>query len=205
MGFLGFWHTLSRWIGVCHLMDEIDYVLFLDTDEIVDSRAFLEWLDTHEYQKYKAMKLANYWYFRLPSYQGKKWEDSIVFAKRDILTKKRVLQKGERNAIYDLAPPRKARYVLGPNKSPMVHHFSWVRTEEEMLKKVTSWGHKEDRSWPQLVAEEFSRPFNGTDFVHGYRYETVKPLIDLEAPFPKRQPTYRMTVLAERDLLKELD
>lgn len=204
MGFFGFWHTLSRWIGVCHLMEEIDYVLFLDTDEVVDSKSFYSWLDTEEYRRHQVMKLANYWYFREPSYQGKKWEDSVVFARKEILTRKRVLQKGERNAIYDLGPPLKSRYVVGLDRKPMVHHYSWVRTKEEMLKKVTSWGHKEDRNWPQLVEEEFSRPFNGTDFVHGYEYETVKPLIDLAAPFPKQQAGSRINVLSERELVKTL-
>lgn len=205
MGFSGFWHTLSRWVGIFHLKKEIDYVLFLDTDEIVDAKAFSDWLKTGQYQKYQVMKLANYWYFRQVIYRANRWEDAPVFVKRGLLEKKRVLQKGERNAIYELAPPRKVRYVLGLDQKPMVHHYSWVRNKDEMLKKVTSWGHKEERDWPWLVEEEFSQPFKGTDFVHGYKYETVEPMIDLEAPLPECNSSARINVLSERRLLEILD
>ena len=58
--------------------------------------------------------------------------------------------------------------------TPFVHHYSWVRTKEEMLKKVENWGHKHDKNWTSLIEEEFSRPFNGTDFVHGYSYNIVE-------------------------------
>ena len=43
-----------------------------------------------------------------------------------------------------------------------------------MLKKVLNWGHKNDKNWSDLIEEEFSRPFNGTDFVHGYNYNIVE-------------------------------
>jgi hypothetical protein len=45
-----------------------------------------------------------------------------------------------------------------------------------MLKKVSGWGHKGDKDWAALVKEEFSRPFNGTDFVHGYQWDTITPV-----------------------------
>jgi hypothetical protein len=40
-----------------------------------------------------------------------------------------------------------------------------------MLKKVSTWAHKTDKNWNALIEEEFSREFNGTDFVHNYKYE----------------------------------
>ncbi|HAB99436.1 MAG TPA: hypothetical protein DCE71_06415 [Parachlamydiales bacterium] len=48
-----------------------------------------------------------------------------------------------------------------------------------MLKKVGSWGHRADKNWAQLVEKEFSAPFGGADFVHGYQYKTVSPLFDV--------------------------
>ena len=62
---------------------------------------------------------------------------------------------------------------------PMIHHFSWVRTKEEMLKKVHNWGHKNDTNWIDLVEEEFSRPFSGTDFIHKYQYNIVENKFNL--------------------------
>jgi hypothetical protein len=43
-----------------------------------------------------------------------------------------------------------------------------------MLKKTSSWGHKDDKNWKELIEEEFSRPFNGTDFEWGYEYDIVE-------------------------------
>jgi hypothetical protein len=48
-----------------------------------------------------------------------------------------------------------------------------------MLKKVRSWGHKEDRNWEDLVEKEFSQEFSGKDFVHGYEFTKVAPFVDL--------------------------
>lgn len=66
----------------------------------------------------------------------------------------------------------------------MFHHYSWVRTQDEMLKKVRAWGHKGDRNWVQLVNEEFTGPFRGTDFIHGYTYKSVKPFFDIQLEAP---------------------
>ena len=57
----------------------------------------------------------------------------------------------------------------------MFHHYSWVRTKEQLLRKVASWGHNWERNWTEEVEKEFSRPFNGVDFVHGYEFVEVAP------------------------------
>jgi len=66
----------------------------------------------------------------------------------------------------------------------MVHHMSWVRTEAEMRRKVSTWGHSGDADLTAKVAEEFRRPFNGTDFIHGYQYDEVPPPVDLSPEDP---------------------
>ena len=49
-----------------------------------------------------------------------------------------------------------------------------VEREKEMLNKVSNWGHAGDRvDWKALVEEEYSRPFNGKDFLHNYQYQIV--------------------------------
>ena len=48
---------------------------------------------------------------------------------------------------------------------------------EEMLNKVASWAHKKERDWSQLVKDEFKHEFEGTDFVHNYKYRKVKSFI----------------------------
>lgn len=174
-----FWHSLSRLIAVSHLDDAIETILFLDADEVADGKKFAEWLDNSDYHQHIVLKLANFWYFREPKYQAMMWEDSVVLAQRRALTSSLLLQEKERDAIYDLLPGPKRRGVTSSDGEPMFHHYSWVRTKDEMIKKVRSWGHKGDRSWESQVEEEFSVPFRGTDFVHGYQYKTIDPLFDI--------------------------
>ncbi len=181
-----FWHSLSRLIGAQFLDEGIEHVLFLDADEIPDVDRFTQWLECSDYRCHTVLKLANYWYFRESRYQAEKWEDSIVFAQRKALEPHLLLKKEERDAIYDSLPGPKRRMVVGPDGEPMFHHYSWVRTEEEMLKKVRNWGHRSDRNWEELVKKEFTAPFQGVDFVHQYRFKTVDPLFH----FPLEEKTF---------------
>ncbi|MEN9654521.1 MAG: hypothetical protein RL235_633, partial [Chlamydiota bacterium] len=179
-----FWHSAARLIGSHFLADAIETVLFLDADEICDAARFNEWLGCSDYQMHTTLKLANYWYFREPAFQANAYEDSILLAQRRALEPKLLLCKEERDAIYSSLPGPKRRMVFGVDGRPMFHHYSWVRTQDEMLKKVRAWGHRKDKDWETEVMREFARPFSGTDFVHGYTYNTVEPLIDLSRTFP---------------------
>lgn len=171
------WHNIARSIGFSMLQPGIEYVLFLDADEVVDGDRFLSWLDSGQYRKFSAMKLCNYWYFRDTCYRANEWEDSLLFVKAHALRAKLLLHKDERDGIFHGVKGEKARKVLGLDSLPLAHHYSWVRSEKEMQKKVKSWGHRDDRDWDKDIAEEFSRDFQGKDFVHGYEYTTVKSFI----------------------------
>lgn len=203
-----FWFSLSRLVGTAYLDRSVDTALFLDADEIPDGGRFLEWLHASDYQHHTVMKLANYWYFREPAYQALSWEDSVLLAHIKSLDPDLILRQEERDAIYNLLPGPKRRLVTGTDGEPMFHHFSWVRTKEEMIKKVTAWGHREDRNWVELVEKEFSTPFQGVDFVHGYKYKTVTPPFEicLESskdwqPAVQKSTVFRMT---QKELLKLL-
>ena len=184
-----FWHSLSRMIGVNYLDDAIETILFLDADEVPDGKKLNEWLDSSDYHQHIVLKMANYWYFREPRYQATKWEDSVVMVQRRALTSQLLLDQKERDAIYDYLPGPKRRSVISADGEPMFHHFSWVRTKDEMLKKVKAWGHREERDWEAQVESEFSSPFKGTDFVHGYEYKTVEPLFDIRLDSIYFEPT----------------
>lgn len=198
-----FWHSLSRLVGYAHLEEDTETVLFLDADEVPDGKRFAEWLDCSDYRHHTALKLANYWYFREPCNQALRTEDSIVLVQKRALEAEILLNKEERDAIYNLLPGPKRRNVTGPDGNPMFHHYSWVRTQEEMIKKVTAWGHKEDRDWVSVVNEEFAAPFRGTDFVHGYTYRSVKPFFDirLEQPRFESKGMARVTRLKQKEML----
>ena len=170
-----YWHNMCRWIGVQQLQQDIDYVLFLDADEIADSQNFQTCLSYRNMLNNlpQTMKFANYFYFRDRKYQAVTFEDSIVMAaNRENLRNPDVMFAMERDSIYE-SGLTKSRNILGIDKKPMFHHYSWVRTKEQMLKKVKCWGHNKDRDWAALVEEEFSRQFNGKDFVHGYEYNIL--------------------------------
>ena len=194
-----FWHCLSRLIGTFALDESIETVIFLDADEVADGRAMAEWLDCSDYEQHMTLKLANYWYFREPIYRAENFEDSIVLVQKKALTADMLLQDEERNAVYDSLPGPKRRMVLGTAGQPLFHHYSWVRTEEEMLKKVRSWSHRKDRNWEELVRREFSGPFQGTDFVHGYRFRTVEAM--LEAPSLQNKGKKNVRRLTEKEVL----
>lgn len=174
------WHNLARMIGRFFLKEEICYVFFLDCDEIADTVRLSQWLDSFSYQDYEAIRFYNYWYFRHCHLQAKTWEDSPLLVKKHILDGTLLMNERERIGIYDGVLGHKTRRMLGKDHKPMFHHYSWVRTKEQLMRKVVSWSHHWQRDWSSLVEEEFSHDFNGTDFVHGYEFIEVPPYIPVD-------------------------
>lgn len=166
-----YWEGLGRYLGTQQISENCDYILYIDIDEIVDPIKFNNWLSSGDYKNYDALKLACYWYWREPEYQAEVLEDSIVML-RASAARQLPMQPGGRENYFN----KYANSVrLVEEQDPMVHHYSWVRSKEEMLKKTNNWSHSKDRSdWHNLIEEEFSRPFNGQSFVNGYRFKNVK-------------------------------
>jgi hypothetical protein len=174
-----FWVTMARWNALQHVKQNLNYILFLDADEIPDATAMKNFFSSFNLKRYSLIKLANYYYFRESGNRATTLEDSVTLVRKSLLTREIVVDFLDRHKAWECLPDPKKRMITGKNGLPMIHHFSWVRTKEEMLRKVQSWGHAGERNWEKLVEEEFSRPFSGTDFVHGYQYESVPK------PFPE--------------------
>lgn len=170
-----YWICYARQLGFDQVNKKIDYVLFLDADEIIDGNRFLAWLNTKNYQKFNALKPANYWYWRSPCHQATVWEDSPLMAKYTSLKNAVFFDHDERNATYNFIPGPKTRMVLGLDHKPMIHHYGWAKPKKNLIKKIKTWGHAKDRNWAKLIEKEFSHPFNGTDFIYQRQYKTVKP------------------------------
>ena len=173
-----FWHNQSRQSGIDWInstatsnIDE-DYILFLDADEILDAVQFYKWIQSSLYMCYNAIIFACYWYFREVNYQSTTLETIGLLIKRG-LSCTNIFNDNERRGMF-LAVDNTVDNVLSLYGMPMAHHYSWVRNKDEMIKKVETWGHNNDKNWIELVEEEFSREFNGTDFVHGYEYNILK-------------------------------
>lgn len=165
----GYYHNLSRSLGTNVAKNE--WLLFVDADEIISDR-FDKWFDTIKHTDY-SFWLTCYWYFREPIYQATKVEAAGLLIKKS-KCQWNVNVLAERQQLFGTVDLIDGfRTPIHYDGEPLVHHFSWVRSKEEMLKKVQNWGHKNDKNWTELVEEEFSRPFNGSDFVHGYQYRIV--------------------------------
>lgn len=165
-----YWHNYGRFIGANLVKDNCDWVLFLDADEIVDTSQFEKLIDNIS-DSYYSYRLSNYWYFREENYRAHQLESGPVLVQSKYSTKFDLDSNYEREQLINADSLTGVMY----NNRPICHHYSWVRTKEEMLKKVSSWGHNNDTDWTKLVEEEFNRPFNGKCFVHpDYTFDIVE-------------------------------
>lgn len=166
----GYYHNLSRALGTS--VANGDWLLFVDTDEIVDDN-FKPWFDMISSTD-NHYWLTCYWYFREPMYQAMRTESAGLLIRKEKCNWL-IDVRSERQQLLSLPNCINGDYtpIVGLDGKPIVHHYSWVRTKQEMIDKVSTWGHKHDRDWISLIEEEFSRDFNGTDFVHGYSYNIV--------------------------------
>jgi len=168
-----YWHNYARWIGIQQCNTE--YIMFMDSDEIIEGELARESFGYEDfYKEYDEYVFSCYWYFREPIFRAKSLEQCHKLIRASALTKDLVFSEHERGAV-GLSNRYRSMFKVQYNGRPIVHHFSWVRTKEQMLKKTASWGHKDDKNWSELIEEEFSRPFNGTDFVWGYEYDIIQP------------------------------
>ena len=180
-----FWNQMARLIGFNQVSEDIEYVLFLDTDEITDTNKFILWLNEFPYKEYNSIRFESNFYFRDAKFKSIETEDwnGITLVKKSELNEEAFFKhSSERLNFINFVNGNKKVKTLGLDGQPMFHHYSWVRTKEEMLKKVKSWSHHEDRDWTSQVEKEFERQFNPkTDkcFVHNYKYIEVEPFIKL--------------------------
>ena len=167
-----------RWIAYHFLPEHCEAVLFLDSDEIVDGKCFSQWLELQDVKDYSAWSLAAYWYFREARYRATRSDDISLLVRKEALTPDHLWHSDERAGILIGLKGEKCYGVKSNDGEPLVHHYSWVRTKEELLCKFTTWSHHWEREWSTLVEKEFSHPFQGVDFIRGYSYKTIEPSFD---------------------------
>ena len=164
-----YWEGVGRYLATQNVSDECDYILYIDIDEVVETEKFKTFIKNREYSNFDTVKLYNYWYFREANFQAHQKETSVVLCKSSI-AKQLSPVPGGRDIYFSCIHNRT---ILG-DQDTFIHHFSWVRTKSEMINKVKNWGHCNDKqNWLDLIEEEFSRDFNGTDFIHNYSYRIV--------------------------------
>jgi hypothetical protein len=166
-----YWHNITRFNNFSKA--KYDYILFLDGDEIIDGDHFKDFLCNINIKDYNSYIFNVYWYFRSKRFQATTWEEGPVMTNKNSLNYNDFMSVHER---WNLLKDPCARDVKSLCGKPLIHHYSWAKgsTEEEckekLLKKIESWGHSEEVDWRGRIEEEFSRPFNGKDFVHNYSF-----------------------------------
>lgn len=172
-----YFHNLARWEGFKKTI--YDYILFLDADEIPEGNILKKVLNFNLLKKYDAADFECYWYFRSALNRAKQKEICGLLARRALIKESLMFTDLERWSFRKLSTINYAPQVSIKGQ-PFLHHYSWVRNKEEMIKKVSSWGHRNDRDWKSLIEEEFSRDFTGKDFVHGYTFTKADNIFDID-------------------------
>lgn len=150
-----FWGATPRYFGFHYLLDEIDTVLFLDSDEIFEGKEFLRWFDSGEHLAYEAIRLGAYYYALKPTLQAKNVVNLPLLVKRNSFAPLTLFNEIDRVGAYMTHFGPKRERVVGLNGFPFVHHYSWVKTKDECLLKARTWGHRNDEDWPALIEEAF--------------------------------------------------
>lgn len=172
-----FYKYLHNYTRLCNYRKaKHKYILFLDSDEIIDGDKMKEWLSDIYLDQYNCYVFSCYWYFRNKMYQSKSYECAGTLVNKYSISESDIMDNRERGAMEKGSVLYNIKYR---DNTPMIHHYSWAKGNNDdeckniLLKKVASWGHSGDKDWKGLIEEEFSRPFNGTDFVHGYQYNIL--------------------------------
>lgn len=163
-------HNLARYRG--QQFARYQHVLFLDADEILEGDIAKEIFNHPDIPNIEAMSFDGFWYFRDPINQATTTDVAGLLIDKTKFSKDYYFTNGERWGLSAAPGIRYVERIQGPT-GPFLHHFSWVRTKQEMLTKVQAWGHKNDRDWITDIHREFQHEFTGTDFVHRWSYRQV--------------------------------
>lgn len=172
------WHNTGRWVAYYFIPQNAEYILFLDVDEIVDGPRFMNWLEHFDLNSYAALRLSAHWYFREAKYQATTRDDISLLVAKKAIHPEYLWSVDERMGIFDAVSGKKERDVKGLDNIPLVDHYSWVRTKEELQKKFHTWGHHAERPWQELLKNEYAHPFKGQDFIRRYAYAEIEPHFD---------------------------
>lgn len=178
-----FWEAYGRWYGL-HKMVQKDckYVLFIDPDEIVDTNDFNNWLNRGIYKKYISIRLKHFTYVIKPEWRVKVWAYNTILCKIDYAKKLNFKEEGRlqywnnnNNMSRWLSKLRLNPYFVLQKGRAFVHHYTSVRTKDEMMKKVLNWGHTGDIvDWKENINNCFTPP-DKNRFLKGYnlKYKLV--------------------------------
>lgn len=177
-----YWCNLARWIGFEAIQDNVEYVIFIDADEIPEGDVMCRWLKNYTLSPNYTYKLSNYWYFKSVHNQATSYEDSILLVHKSHLTEKSIFHDDERDGIIKMANIPLKRNIKSHNNAPMWHHYSWVRTREGIAKKLRTSTHRDDlfkNADVESILDHMYKNEAVNDFVHNYTYIRVDNFFDV--------------------------
>jgi len=144
-----------RFAGVRNLHPGVTHVLLLDSDELFEvERLKMHLGDVPTF-------FASEWYWRTGFVKAVQNNETsgLLCRKTDLLLD---TTEGDRERMaHGIQRPRPER--------PFVHHYSWCKPLEQMVRKVRNWTHKDDKPWESMLLHEWRQPLPGTCFVHKNR------------------------------------
>ncbi len=178
------WHATARYVGYIHA-STTPYYLFLDCDEIPEGERFAHWLKKGEYKKYVALRFLCYRYFYKPSLRSTTFHHNALLIQGDTLCMNNMIQPYERYGTFFKCEGNKKERIA-ENDHPFFHHFNWVKTKEEMIKKAQCWGHRWEKNWIEEIETLFEKE-EEKDFAFGEKLEKVRPFFDpLQEPLRRK-------------------
>lgn len=195
-----FWHSTGRYLAFLYADKQSDSLLFLDADEIIEGDRFKEWIQSGEWKKADAMWFNSYCYGFSASKRAPHLQMSALLVKKEALTPLKIFNSRERFGIIAAIPGPRYLQIMGCDGRPMLHHYSWVRSHEECLKKVETWGKKhicDWKAWLKRAQDEMNE------------YEEVTPFFDplllTSIESQSQSINHVIRVDPKRAFMKELD
>jgi hypothetical protein len=169
-----YWHNLARYTGVNALKNK-SWVFIIDCDEIPDGNAVKKWLEfaLPVLKETECYKIATYWYFKDTTNQSTILEDSILLIHYKHLTEENIFGDWERDYLIPASKCVLLRQVLGLDRQPMFHHYSWCRTREGLKHKLKNWGHSNEYENIDGMLEFIYHDDEVNDIIHNYKYNKV--------------------------------
>lgn len=178
-----YWHNVARWTGIQALHGK-EWVLLIDADEIPEGDVFDEWFQYMEENNVlkpeETYKIANYWYFKKPTYRAHVLEDSVLLIHHSHLTKENVFQDWERDGLIAMSKTKLLRQTKSLDDEVMAHHFSWTRSREGLTHKIMNWGHANEYDDPSAIIEKVFSSDDVNDVIKHYTYDKVENLFNIE-------------------------
>ena len=147
-----YWICLARKLGVMEICNKSDWILLLDSDEIVDTSNFQKWITTelpNVNNEVQVINFDNYVYYYKAIYRSNQLENSIVMIKPDIMLNYEhlAINEWERTAFIKFTLDNMIlKNVKLNNDIVMFHHYSWVRSKQNLISKIKNWGHSDDHA-----------------------------------------------------------